>query len=396
MKSRPTRLLVATTIPDTAWTIMSGQLKYLQTHGFDVTLVSSPGARLADTAKREEILARAIPMRRELSIFADLRAIISLFRVIRKERIDLTYVGTPKAGLLAGLAAMAARTPNRIYLLRGLRLETESGWRRAVLWAAEWVAIHCAHHVVLVSPSLQERVVALRLMGRSRGVVLGRGGSNGVALDEFGQTAQHRSAGQALRSSLGIPKEAFVFGFVGRLTLDKGIRELAEAFRRLQLEHSDAWLVLTGSEELAGLPPAMRCELTELPNLRFTGWLDDRAPAYHAMDCLVLPTYREGLPNAPLEAAAAGKAVITTSATGAIDSILGEATGLLVRPRSAGELYEAMARLASCRESAARMGLRGQAFVSQHYTNEIVWSALVRFLDHAVSATEAGASCAAF
>lgn len=380
MSARRRRLLVATTIPATAWTIMRGQLQYLQRNGFDVVLVSSPGPLLDKTGRREGVEVRAVPMEREPSPKADLIAAWRLLRLVWVERVDISYVGTPKAGLLVGLAAAAARTRTRVYVLVGLRLETEFGWRRAVLWLAEWITIHAAHHVVVVSPSLRDRAQALRLLGKSRGVVLGRGASNGVDVEALAPTPENQARGAAMRTALGIPQSAFVFGFVGRLTVDKGIDELAEAFGRVQREQPGAWLLLAGAEELAGLPARVRTSLLQLLNVRFTGWLDDTTPVYHAMNCLVLPTYREGFPNVALEAAAAGRPVITTSATGAVDSIIDGETGVLVRPRSTDDLAATMTQMATHRGPARAMGEAGRRFVTQTYTNEIVWRALVDFL----------------
>lgn len=377
MKAPRTRLLVATTIPETAWTIMRGQLRHLQKNGFDVVLVSSPGTRLAETGLREGVEVRPVPMRRELSPRADLGAVLQLLGLLRAERVDVSYVGTPKAGLLVGLAAVAARIPTRVYLLRGLRLETERGWRRAVLWAAEWVAIRCAHQVIVVSPSLRTRARELRLLGKSAGVVLGRGASNGIDLEAFAPTAANRADGVQLRCTLGIDQDAFVFGFVGRLTVDKGIGELAEAFARVQAILPECWLLLAGAQELARLPPPTQEALETLPNVRFAGWREDTAAVYQAIDCLVLPTYREGLPNVALEAAAAGRPVITTTATGAVDSILDGETGLLVRARSWSELASAMTALAASPDLAGRLGEAGREFVARYYSNEVVWNALV-------------------
>lgn len=380
MSPRRSRLLVATTVPTTAWTLMRGQLQYLQRNGFDVVLVSSPGPLLDQTGRREGVEVRGVPMAREPSPKADLVAAWRLFRLLSVEHFDICYAGTPKAGLLAGLAGAVAHTRTRIYVLQGLRLETESGWRRVVLWLTEWITIHVAHHVVVVSPSLRDRARALRLLGKSRDVVLGRGASNGVDVDKLAPTRENEALGAAIRSALSIPEDAFIFGFVGRLTVDKGIDELIAAFARVQRQRPDAWLLVVGAEELGGLPARTRASLVQLQNARFTGWVDDTTPAYHAMNCLVLPTYREGLPNVSLEAAAAGKPVIATSATGAVDSIVDGKTGLLVQPRSADDLTAAMTRIAAHPEWAQAMGEAGKRFVRHTYANEIVWRALLDFL----------------
>jgi len=381
MTTPGTRLLVATTIPETAWTIMRGQLRFLREAGFAVTLVTAPGPRLADTGRREGVPVRAVAMDRELSPRSDWLALLRLVRLVRQLRPQVSYVGTPKAGLLVGLATMLARTPRRVYLLRGLRLETEGGWRRAILWLAEWVSIRCAHEVLVVSPSLLSRARQLRLLNRSAGVVAGRGASNGVDLQAFAPAPQLIAAGAQVRAELGIPPRAYVFGFVGRLTIDKGVLELIEAFSQVQAERPDSWLLVAGAPELRGLPEPTRHALDRLPHVRFTGWREDTAAIYQAIDCLVLPTHREGFPNVPLEAGAAGKPVITTTATGAVDSILDGETGLLVPVGSPTGLAAAMFRLAGDPALGLAMGQAGRNFVTEFYSNRTVWKELLEFLD---------------
>ncbi len=371
------RLVVATTVPVTAWTLMRGQLWYLREHGFDVVLVSSPGELLDATGRREGVRTRAVPMAREVRPLTDLHALGLLIRTFRAERPDVSLVSTPKAGLLAGLVAFVTRVPLRIYLLRGLRLETARPAQRRVLWLMEWISLHVAHDVIAVSPSLLRRARELRLIGRGRGVVLGRGASNGVDLERFATTAARQAAGLALRRRLGIPDDAFVFGFVGRMSLDKGLAELADAFARVTAACSTAWLMIVGEEDGA----AVSTRLLSLDRVRSTGWLTEPDTAYHAMDALVLPTHREGFPNACLEAAAAGKPVITTTATGAVDSVVDGVSGILVPPRNADALCAALCRLATDRHCAVSMGRAGIDFVSRHYSNDIVWRDLTEFIE---------------
>lgn len=376
MTGRPAKLMVATTSPLTPWGIMRGQLRFLSEQGYEVVLVTSPGDLLDATATREGVRARPVPMEREISLLADLRALCGLVRIVRDERPHLSMVSTPKAGLLAGLAAWLVRVPTRIYVLRGLRLETVSGIRWALLWVLEWVSLHVAQQVIVVSPSLLVRARRLRLLGRSRGVVLGAGASNGVDIARFAPTPERVLSGRELRARLGIPESAFVFGYVGRPSADKGTAELAEAFAEVAHLHPRAWLLMVGPADVA---EARSLEGQE--RVRFTGWLTEPDAAYHAMDVLVLPTYREGFPNVCIEAGAAGKAVITTTATGALDSIEDEVTGILVPPRDPAALGRAMHRAVSDPDLTAAMGDRGRIFVAANFTNERIWTTLASYLN---------------
>jgi glycosyltransferase involved in cell wall biosynthesis len=236
------------------------------------------------------------------------------------------------------------------------------------------------HRVVVVSPSLLARARGVGLLRGDRGVVLGRGGGNGVDVARFADTPDTADLAAAARAELGIPADAFVYGFVGRLTVDKGVRELVAAFGRVAAQHAGAWLLVVGAEDQSGLPVDVRTALRTRPRIRCTGWLADPTALYHVMDALVLPTYREGFPNVSLEAAAAGRPVITTTATGAVDSVVHEATGLLVPPRDTDALAAAMARLIGDRQAARDMGARGRCRVRRSFANEVVWGHVERFI----------------
>ncbi len=376
-------LVVCATTAITPWAIMRGQLGYLRAAGFDVTLISAPGPLLQRTAQREGVTVRPVPMSREIHPARDLRSLGRLVRVYRRLRPDISLVSTPKAGLLAGIAAWLTRVPRRVYVLRGLRLETSVGARRVLLWAMEWVALHVAQDVVVVSPSLLARARALRLLGGHRGLVLGAGASNGVELERFESRPDRVTAAAALRESADIPAEAFVFGFVGRLAVDKGVRELASAFDSIAQAHSQAWLLVVGDRdesEPAELPAETVAILDRHPRVRRTGWLAEPAVAYLAMDALVLPTYREGFPNVSLEAAAAGRPVITTTATGAIDSIIDGKTGIAVPAGDTRALAEAMRQLLADPLGADELGRRGHEFVHDNFRSEQVHRNLCEFL----------------
>jgi glycosyltransferase involved in cell wall biosynthesis len=296
---------------------------------------------------------------------------------MRSCRPAVTNVGTPKAGLLAGLAAWFARVPCRIYTLRGLRLETATGLQRMLLYLTEWVACRAAHRVVCVSPSLLRRAEGLRLVAPGRGVVLGSGSSNGIDVDRFLPSPQRRATGIRLRADLGLPDDALVVGFVGRLARDKGVVELVEAYRQLTPTFPQLRLLLLGEPEPGDpLPADTHAALESLPGVVRPGFVADTADWYHVMDVVALPTYREGFPNVLLEAAAAGKPVVTTTATGAVDAVLAGMTGHVVPPRDVAALRTALGALLAAPDEAARMGRRGQEWVSGHFRSHNVWRSL--------------------
>ncbi len=376
MSEPRSRVLYAVTVPISALKLLRGQLAFMARY-HDVQLVTSPGAEVETVTKREGVEAHLVPMAREISLIEDIRSLFGLYLKFRSLKPQISNVSTPKAGLLGGLAAVLTRVPARIYTLRGLRLETSSGFKRRLLWWVEWLACQCAHKVVCVSPSLQQTVIEMRLTSASKTVVLGMGSSNGVNVEQFYATPERLERAKTLRSELGITANAPVIGFVGRFTKDKGIEELINAFDDLKTKIPDAILLLLGDfEEGDPVNLETQARIKAGQGIVWAGFVNNPADYYHVFDVFALPTYREGFPNVPLEAAAAGKPVIATDATGARDSVRDGVTGFIVPVGNVPALANALIRVLSSSEMAQKLGEAGREWVTKEFQPERIWSAL--------------------
>jgi glycosyltransferase involved in cell wall biosynthesis len=369
------RIVVLHAVTDSMSTILvRGQLAYLKANGFAPTLVSSPGKELEQIGAMERIPVVGVSMRREIAPLQDLRSLFEIWRRIRRIRPVICNSGTPKAGLLVGLAAWINRVPCRIYTLRGLRLETAGGLKKRVLSITERIACFSAHRVVCVSASLQERVIALRLVVRSKTVLLGQGSSNGVDASRFEPTRERLAMAAALRQNLGILPDQPVIGFAGRFTRDKGLPELVAAFRLIRDQSPEAVLLLVGSFEAGDpVPVEIRTAIESDPAIYHVGFTSEIEMYYLIMNVFVLPTHREGFPNTVLEAQAARLPVITTDATGAVDSIEDGVTGLLTPVGDAVRLSKAVLLLLSDPARLKSMGRLGRERVLRNFQNETVW-----------------------
>ena len=382
---RRSQIVIGITHPQTCLTL-TGRLRALRDAGFRVTLVSSPGELLDRTAAHEGVEAIALPIRREISPLSDLGALLRLWRLLTRLKPDLVEFSTPKAGLLGSLASWLAGVPVRVYMLRGLKLETSSGLKRALLLAAEKLSAACAHVVLCNSHSVRSEAAALGVAPATKIRLLGDGSSNGVDVRRF-------SPGPSdVRILLNIPQDAPVVGFVGRLTRDKGIPDLVEAFETILQAEPQARLLLVGWFDLAedALGGDVRARIVNHPRIHCTGFVGDTAPYYRAMDLMVLATWREGFPNVVLEAAATGIPVITTACTGSRDSVVPEVTGLLVPPGYPAAISEAALNL--LRDPARRiaMGKAARAWICEHFSDERVLSLAVSFYKSLLNAMQAG------
>lgn len=377
--SRTARSLVFIVTSElTAATFLKGYLANLRERGFTVTVVAASTGRLESLARQEGIDSHAVPMRRDPSPLADLASLRALISLLRRLRPEIVVTATPKASLLGMLAGVLTRVPVRVYQVWGLRVETELGLRRAALTSLERMTLRMATHIVANSHSLADEVH--RLARGRRVEVVGHGSSHGVDIEHFNRRRADiprlpPESGEALAA------DGVVVGVLGRVHRDKGILTLLEAARIVANQRPTTLLVVgPGEDEVT--ERALAADLAPLRLVR-VGAVDDARPWFLAMDIHVLPTLREGFPNVVLEAAALGVPTVTTTATGARDSVIDGSTGVLVPPGDAHALAEAIERLASDSNERLRLADAARTRVENDFRSELVWKLQGDFLENA-------------
>ena len=370
---RRPRLVYVVTHPVTANLLLRGQLAFMRERGFDVTVIASPGPDLDRVAAREKVAVVGVPMARPIRPAADARSLVLLTRAIRQLEPDIVNASTPKAGLLGMIAARALQVRARIYLLRGLRLETATGNLRRVLSATERVAARCADDVVCVSRSLRDAAVAGGHIPPAKAVVIGDGASNGVDPKRWERTDERRAIGAERLRSAGIEDDDEVIGFVGRFDPDKGIVDLLEAFAAIRRRRPKARLVLVGGGLAGDLDPAIVSRVSTAEGVVALGKSDDLAPLYARMSVLAFPSYREGFPNVPLEAGAAELPTVGYRSTGVMDAIEDGVTGTLVAQRDCHGLADALESYLQDDEMRRARGRAARDRVVARFSHEAVW-----------------------
>jgi glycosyltransferase involved in cell wall biosynthesis len=321
---------------------------------FEVTLVSNPANDSYLPPLDLPVRHVAVGIERKISLLRDLAALFGLYRLFRRERFDLVVSAAPKAGLLGMLGAFCAGVKRRVHIFQGEVWASRRGVMRAVLKTADRMTVACVIDV------------------------LGAGSIGGVDMRRFRPDPALR---QDFRTANGIPEDATVCLFIGRLTTDKGVFDLARAFATCGGENPRLWLVLAGPDE-DGIAASLRSVLAGDVARRILIHGFTPAPERYlaAADFLCLPSYREGFPMVILEAAASGLPSIGSQIYGVSDAIVDGETGLLVPPGDAAQLAAAMSRLACDEERRRRLASAARARVEREFSQAKVVAGYVDYL----------------
>lgn len=371
------KLVHIATVPQSLGFI-SGQVGYMKARGFEISGISSPGEFLSRFAEREHVCVHAVNMPRRITPLHDVAALARIWIVLRRIRPHIVHAHTPKGGVLGMVSAWLAGVPVRIYHMRGLPFTTASGWRRRLLMWSERISCGLAHRVLCVSSSVRQVAVNSRLCLPEKIAVLARGSGNGVdAAQRFNGANIPPSLREETRRRYNIPPDALVLGFIGRIVRDKGIVELAGAWKELRNEFPDLHLMLVGPHEMQdSIPAEIDRTLHSDSRVHFLGEEWNTPPLYAVMDVLALPTYREGFPNVLLEAAGMKVPVVATQVPGCTDAVQDGVTGMLVPPYDAARLAGAVRTYLHDAELRRRHGAAARDWVLREFRPVAIWQAV--------------------
>ena len=354
----PIRVCFVCTHSLTMTTLYKGLFPYLESSGFAVTVIVGDD-EYADfsPAVFGTMTRHVIPMKRLPDAISDLRALWRLVRFFRRNRFDVVHVSTPKASLLAAMAARLTGNGAILFMQRRIVYELSTGLKRWIYERMDWLTCAMADMVVPVSRQIGEYLVARGLCPRSKIQMVGIGSSNGIDTDGFSPSAVRPSAAMATRISLALHPTAPTLLFLGRICSEKGIDYLPAIFDRVRTRHPRVQMVVAGPDnERDPIGEDVARRLTSDPAIRRLGFVENAPPLFAAADVFVFPSRFEGLGNVLLEAAAMELCAVAFRRPGMEEAIADGVSGILVADGDTDALADAVSRLLDDREARSALG----------------------------------------
>jgi glycosyltransferase involved in cell wall biosynthesis len=352
-EARRPRVAHLTVAPEFVERIMIHDLRRLAARE-EIVVVCAPGPAV-DAVRAEGLRVVTVEARRKLSPLQDLASLWQLWRVLRRERVDLLHSYAPKGGLLGQLAGALAGVGRRVHSCRGLLYQPGMpAWRRRLFRATDRLTNALAHRTVFISAADRDFSVRERLCDEDRARFTG----SAVDLRAYSPDALPPGRREEVRRRYGVSDGQRLVLSVGRFVADKGYADIAAAAAELRAEFPDV-RYLWAAPELAGedgvLPATLASGHGVGDLVTRLSHMADVVELYAAADLLVHASYREGVPRVLMEAAAMGVPIVASDIPGCREVIPTEATGRLFAAGDARALAAALrAALRDPQDTAAR------------------------------------------
>lgn len=372
------KLIRITTVPISLEKLLNNQLLFMKDY-YEITAISSDKENLERVGKSQNIPVYAVEMTRKITPWQDLKALWQLYHYLKKEQPLIVHTHTPKAGTIGMIASKMAGVPHRLHTVAGLPLLEINGVKRKLLNLVEKITYSCASKIYPNSKGLKKIIIQEGFCKPEKIKIIANGSTNGIDTQFFNPEKISNEDLFHLKKSLGINPTDFIFIYAGRLTGDKGINELLVAFQKIASEFNQAKLLLVGffESELDPLRKESLLEIEKNSQVIFVPFQKDVRPYYAVSDVLVFPSYREGFPNAVLEAGAMRLPSIVTNINGCNEIIEHQKNGILIPPKDCNALFTAMKEIIIDTNLRNYLQQNARPMVVSRFEQIVVWEALL-------------------
>lgn len=373
MEEKKIKICALTTISKTMDWFIVDSMRNLAKNGYDVTLICNMDDHFAE-ANGDFAKCISLPMARGASVKDLFKSTRALKKIFKQEKFDVLYYTSPNASMYAAIAGKKAKIQTRVYSQCGLRYVSFTGIKRFIFKLVEKITCKYSTHIRAQSPMNMEFAVKEKLCKRNKISVVGIGGTTGVDLSQC-DAFDREVVKSELRSKYGIPEDAFVYGYVGRLNKDKGINELIEAFGAIQEDSPNTYLMLVGmKDDTNPITPENMQKAESDPRIVLTGNVPKDEVYKHmaVFDVLVHPTYREGFGKVLQEAMGMRLPIITTNVPGPSEVIDQGKYGLMVEVQSVSDLAEKMKQIETDTSLRKTLSSLGRERAEQYFDRPIM------------------------
>jgi glycosyltransferase involved in cell wall biosynthesis len=355
--------------------LLPGQMHFMAANGFDVLMISADGKELDEVIKNEQCRHMIVPMTRKITPLQDLKCLVRLIKIFRKERPDIVHTHTPKAGLLGMLAAKCCGIKVRIHTVAGLPLMVEKGFTYQLLKFIEKLTYAAACQVWPNSNSLMQFIIKNKLCKTSKLKIIAKGSTNGININRFNNKNLDEKIIQEIKEEINYSPQDIYLLCIGRLVVDKGIAELVHVFTQLQKTNDNLILILVGEYETAldPLPAETLHEIEINPSIIHISWTTHVEYYMSLANFFVFPSHREGFPNVLLQAGAMGLPVICSQITGNIDIVTNNETGLIFESSNEQQMLKLLQFALLHPQHMKTMAKKLQQQVLENYPQENIW-----------------------
>lgn len=373
------KICFVTTVSITIKSFLLDFKDFLVKNNYDVTFICNTDESLYELCN-ERVHYIPVVMKRGVG-FDGLSVIFRLTEIFRENRFDIIQYSTPNAALYASIAAKRAGCKNRLYCQWGIRyMGFDGGIKRILFKEIEKIVCRNSTTIECESHSIYRFSINEKLYSKEKASVIWNGSACGVDLNKY-LIEKKEFWRNEIRDALCIPKTATVFGYVGRITRDKGANELLSAFKEVVKEKETYLLMIGMFDDANTIDTELKKWAEKSNNVKFVDWTDRVEKYYSAMDVFCSLSYREGFGLVVIEAAAMGLPAIVTDVPGQIDTVEPYTDGWLVHAKNIENVVDRIKHCIENPEEVEIYGINARKKVEDKYEQNKLFQRLTEHRD---------------
>lgn len=348
-----------------------GVLNRMVELGYDVTVIAVPDCAVQNEKINHNIHFVPICLdRKGLNPFSDIALEKQLYRIYTQHNFDYIFHYTIKTVIYGSIAARKAGIP-QLSVITGLGYSflKDNLLKRLVVRMYRY-ALKTAEQVWFLNEDDKSVFINEKIISQDHAHVIN---GEGVDTDYFAPLSDRK------------PDKHFKFLLIGRVMAAKGLYEYAEAARIVHKTYPEARFSVLGNMSKADKDSISKSQMQEwvdAGDIVYLGSALDVRPVIGESDCVVLPSYREGVPRALLEASSMQKPIITTNITGCKEVVKDGVNGMLVEAKNASSLAQAMLKMLDMtHDELIKMGQKGRELVLEKFDEKIILKEYEDFLN---------------